>query len=561
MSNKEAGANKRDSVVAIAQSAGLLQAVEVRGTAPYFQVLWTQSGKDGQADWGQFAADCGLATGSVERGEGNGEREVVAGFSSAGVIFSRIEVPAAARADADSIVRLQAESRLPLSVEQMEIAWRAGHATNGQLPVTMAAARTDHLRTFVDNVKRISPSRIMLDAEGIVKVWRNFFGGDERPAVILSAAANDSQLCLVEYGSLVNAVALDMGADDFAAGPVKTEATERYVRDVRSLLEMFGCSNPGELRIIVLSDGSEAFAAMTYALNAGGLNAATAEPDVGRLAGSGLDAEAVYDYRLPIGLGLIALEEQVNELNIFKRLYSPVKKVEKKKGLSSLARAAVLAGVMFVLFLVVSYAVDAAKPGAMDKVIAKALADKEGELDMKGLIARQGLRKAIAAERPDMLHLIKLLDDIAAGRGETGQADKPAAEPKPDPRQAGSDPRRGGSRPGEGGNDPRSGGSRPGEGGNPSGRDRGRSAPPARGGSRSGIKLQEVNFKKGAMASVSGEAPGSSQIYKFVDDLRADKNISDTLVTKEKLDSKTKKYNFTIEFKYKTFSEKKSKRK
>jgi len=359
MSDKEVGAKKRDSVVAIARAEGRLQAVEVRGKSSRFEILWTQTGKDEQSDWGRFAADCGLpapwgATGTVEQSDGDGRKEVVAGFSSAGVVFNRIEVPAAARADVESIVRFQAESRLPLSAEQMELVWRPGHATNGQMPVTMAAARTDRLRAFVNEVKSILPAKIMLDAEGIVKVWRSFFGGDDGVAVVVSAGANSSQLCMAEGGALVNAVVLDMGVNDFAVGRVQTEATERFVRDVRSILEMFGYSNPDELRIMVLSDGSDTFEAIAGALVSAGLNAGAVGPDVSQIAqGGNLSDETVYDYRLPIGLGLIALEARGDELNIFKRLYSPLEKAEKKSGLYSLIGAGAFAAAMLVVLLVV----------------------------------------------------------------------------------------------------------------------------------------------------------------------------------------------------------------
>ena len=103
---------------------------------------------------------------------------------------------------------------------------------------------------------------------------------------------------------------------------------------------------------------------------------------------------------------------------------------------------------------------------------------------------RQGLRKAIAAQRPDMLGLIKLLNDIAEG----------------------------------------------------------------------GIKLQDVDFKLGQLASVSGESPGQDQVYKFEKDLNANKYIKDAKIKSQSQDAKSKKFKFSIAFKYKNFSEKKTRR-
>jgi len=490
--DKEAGGQKQESVVAIAQGEGRLQAVEVRRDAARFEVLWTQTGKDKQADWVRFATDCGLPTGPVDSTAGDDRKNMVAGFSSAGVVFNRIEVPAAAAAETESIVRLQAESRLPLSADQMELAWRTGHASNGQMPVTMAAARTEHLQAFVENIRDIAPARIMLDCEGIVKAWRSFFGGDERKAVVISAAADNCQICLAEDGELVNAVVFDMGTEDFSAGRVETEATERFVRDVGSVLEMFGYGDPGELPIVVLSDGGDAIKTMVAALESAGLNARAVMPDIGQMVeDGGLDADGVYDYRLPIGLGLAALESRGDELNIFERLYRPLEKVDEKSLLSSVKHAVVIAGAMLVVFLLVSYAVDRAKPGAIDNAIAKALVEKDlSDTDMKELINRQGLRKAIAAQRADMLGLIKLVNDIA----------------------------------------------------------------------QSGIKLQEIDFKMGQLAGISGESPGQDQVYKFEKDLNANKYIKDAKIQSQSRDAKSKKYKFSIEFRYKNFSDKKARR-
>ena len=215
-------------------------------------------------------------------------------------------------------------------------------------------------------------------------------------------------------------------------------------------------------------------------------------PDISQmLEDSGLDAKAVYNYRLPIGLGLAALEARGDELNIFERLYRPLEKVEDKSAFSSVKRAVAVAGAMLVVLLLVSYAVDRAKPGAIDRAIGTALAEKGlTDIDIKELMNRQGLRKAVAAQRPDVLGLIKLVNDVA----------------------------------------------------------------------QSGIKLQEIDFKMGQVAKVGGESPGQDQVYKFEKDLNANKYIKDAKIQSQSQDKKTKKYKFTIEFKYKNFSEKKMRR-
>ena len=529
MSDKESGATKPLCVVAMAQADGRLQAVELRRESGRFEILWTQTGKDNQCDWMQFAADCGLARGPVEQSEGEDRKKLVAGFSSAGVVFNRIDVPAAAGAEVESIVRIQAESRLPLSADQMEIAWRAGHARNGQMPVTVAVARTGHLKTFVENVRGISPTQIMLNSEGVIEAWRTFFGGDEAIALVVSVFENSSQLCLAENGVLINAVVLDMGVKEFSSADLHSEAAERFVRDMKGILEMFGYGGSAELPIYVLSDGSEAVSTMVAALESSGLDARGVTPDITRInRSSQLDAEIIYDYRLPIGLGLAGLEARGDELNIFNRLYDPLRKDEAASGLSLIKRYAAVAAAALVLGVLVWYAVDIAKPGAIDKAVKSVLS----ETDMKEIMNRQGLRRAIAAQRPDVLELIQLVNDIARGKDDS-------------PRGANDGPTRGGDPGPRGGNEGPRGGN---EG--PRGED----------GGRAGIKLQELDFKTGQVASVSGESPGTEQVYKFEKDLNANKHIKDAKIRSQSQDAKSKKYQFSIEFKYKNFSDRKTRK-
>jgi len=484
MSANLTGERRRRSVIAIAQGESSLKAVEIRRHGLAVEVLWAKS--SGDSDWGVFASECGVGSDPAGSEGRDGHKDVVAGFGSSGVVFHRLDVPATSESEAESIVRLQAESRLPLPIDQMELAWRAGYARNGEMPVIMAAARREHLEEFVENVRAVAPEQIMLDCDGIVKAWRTFFQGDDRASVIISVSSRNSHVCLSESGRLSNAVVLDMGTDDFSSvgeAGGQTEAAERFVRDMKSVLEMFGYGEPGELPVIVLSDGGDAVQAMVAALESAELNVRGAMASVAELAAlSEIDAADIYEYRVPLGLGLMALEDRADELNIFEHLYTPVKEEEEKRWSHSPKLAAAIAVVMLVMLLVVSYAVDAAKPGAIDKRLKAALSDT----DMKALMERQGLRRAIAQYRPNVLEIISLINKCGEG----------------------------------------------------------------------GIKPDSVNFKRGQLASVTGLASGNAQLYKFEEALNKEKHISSAKIQSSSVDAKAKKIRFTINFKYKNFSDK-----
>ena len=356
--------------MAITQEESMLKAVELREKVGVFEVLWTKSNEGSETDWRGFADECGLSVELTAHPEADCQRMIVVGFNSAGMAFYRINIPAVSREETTSMVKLQAETRLPLPAEQMELAWRADHVKNGQVGVTIAAARKEPLQRFVESVQSLEPEKIMLDCEGTVKAWRTFFAGDERNAVVLSMAAQNTQVCLVEDGRLNNAVVLDMGVDDFAAEALEeqTQTFERFIQDMRSVLELFGYAEQAELPLFVLSDGDAAYVSIVSSLRSAGLNARVALPDVKELRVSNeIGVEGIYEYRVPIGLGLMALEVSEDELDIFKHLYNPAGKEEKKHWLYSPKVACAIAAVMLVLLVVLSYAVDVASPGAIEK--------------------------------------------------------------------------------------------------------------------------------------------------------------------------------------------------
>ena len=388
------------SVIAISQEESEFKAVELRKKGGAFEVLWTKSSKGTDTDWRLFAAECGLSVKPTAHADVDGDRIVVVGFNSAGVAFYRIGVPAVGEEEIAAIVKLQAETQLPLPAEQMELAWRVGQMRDGQVGVTIAAARREQLQRFVENVRDFEPTKILLDCEGIIEAWRAFFSAEEESAVVVSIQARNTQVCLAEDGQLSNAVVLDMGTEDLAE---ETETIERFIQDMRSVLDLFGYAEPAKLPVFVLSDGSAAYVGIVSSLRSAGLNARAALPDITKLGTEPeLQVEDAHEYRAPIGLALMALEERANELNIFERLYNPAKKEEKGYWLYSPKVACAIASVMVVLLVVVSYAVDVASPGAIEKRLRASLSDT----DMNLLMERQNLIKTVALQRPDLLDLL-----------------------------------------------------------------------------------------------------------------------------------------------------------
>jgi hypothetical protein len=415
MSGSLSGTRAGRSAIAMAKDGNELKAVELRKHGELVEVLWTKSSKSN--NWRLFAAECGLSAETMRKPKAAGDKMSVVGYESTGVAFYRIEVPAVGQQETDAIVRMQAETLLPLPLDEMELAWRTGRTVDKKVAVTIAAARREQLQRFLEKARALQPARLLLDCEALVKVWTTLFSGSEPDAAVLSLAAQNTQICLVQDGRLSDAVVLDVGIEDFpelipslpasadSAGLEQSATTDRLIQDVRSALESFGYTEPAELPLIVLSDDGRAVEGVVACLNLAGMNARRVLPDLEKLsAQKELSVAQIYEYRVPIGLGLMGLEKPAEGFDLFERLYSPAGMAKKKSRLYSPKIAAAVAAITLVVLVAVSYALDVASQ--------KRLSELEARPDFKELVQRQKLVKTVAQQRPDLL---ELLSEINSG--------------------------------------------------------------------------------------------------------------------------------------------------
>ena len=570
MSNITTDRLTRGSAIAIAQDGSRLKAVKLKKHGTSIELLWTKSTEAGDLDWKAFELECGLEAESTEK-HNNAHKTVVAGFDSAGVVFYRLDLPKVPVEEIAAMVKLQAEARMPLPAEKMELAWRVDHAQNGKVPVTVAAARKEPLERFIENVRGFDPAKILLDCEGIIKAWGVLFSGDGIDAVVVSMSERNTQVCLSQNGRLSNAVVLDTGTEDlsetnqdpfaFVSGrPIEqTETAERFVQDIRSVLELFGHAEPAGLPIFVLSDDSSAHELIISSLKSAGLNVRAAYPQISKLGtDSRINSSDIYQYRLPIGLALTALEGDAGQLNIFKHLYRPLSEVKRKRRLYSTKTAYFVAAIMLILLLIASYAVDLATPGAIEERLNKAGIGTE----IDQLIERQKLIKSVASERPDLLELLnqihtsflfstKLDFQSNLDKGTLSEELLQKFEEKKIPlsQRASVSVEQAGIR------------------WTITNRSKKYSVRKEEGRlniyditANEGIMLDKLDFKRGRLASITGQAQRAEQVYEFQENLLTKKGITNVRIQSTTQDNKTKKLKFTITFHYKNFTKKRASR-
>ncbi len=519
-------------VIAAAKDDGQFKAVEVRKQEDGLEVLWTKSLPAGDQTWTTFAAACGVTAGP----DGHDRvlrRHVssVVGLDSTGVAFYRVTAPAVESQEMGSIVRMQAESLLPLPPDQIEVAWRATPATNGNVDITIAAARREYLHKFAGSVRDFRPGHILLSCEGTVKAWQNLFTEGPRPGngngiaragetrtLLVSIGMENTQMCLVQNGAVTQAAVLGTGTADlkdcglqiadcglesapgaatlnqtFAANPKSDNASlpgavpairnphlmEQFAQDIRTVLGSFGWDESTSWPVLVLSDGGAVMSRIVEALNEAGLPAKASLPNARALKlPAGFQMQDIYGYRTPLGLSLIALEKPAGALDLFERIVAEQEQEKTTTAWRSVLVAGAAAVVMLIALFVTTYLADAANARRWNELVARP--------DFETARQHQALLKTVARHRPDMLELLTALN---AGKND-------------------------------------------------------------------GIVLDSLHFKKGQPVMIAGQAGTTEQMWAFEKNLRAQKDMTNVTIVNPTQDTKTKKVKFTITFSYKGFSKK-----
>lgn len=399
---KTAGAERNDSVIAISKQQDRLKAVMLRKSGVIFELLWAKSTEPGRIDYAAFAEELTVA--------GEAGDKIVFGFNSTGLVFYHLELPQVRENELTALIQLQAEAKMPLPAEQMEFAWRADKAVNGQVAVTIAVAKKEQLERFAANTRPVDPAAIYLDCEAVVQVWKQFFQQQSQTAMVLSVSSAATYICMVENERLSNGVCLDIGTDDFIAG--ESAVLQRFVQDVMSVIELFGLSKQ-QCPVSVLSDGRGVIEDVVDSLRDGGLNAEAVLPETVNLNPHiRFTAEDVYEYHIPIGLALMQLDAAAEPIDLFKDFYNHPEQEKKSSRLSSPKFAAAVAAAVVILFLFVFYLIDIATL----KSVEKCFADTQDRISVSQLVERQRLVKKIALQRPDLLKLLnKINDDKSKG--------------------------------------------------------------------------------------------------------------------------------------------------
>ncbi|UCD49644.1 MAG: hypothetical protein JSW27_19190 [Phycisphaerales bacterium] len=402
-----------ESAIAVVRDETEFRAVALHRQHDGVEIRWAKRMAAETGTWGAFAAECGVA--DVSRGAGPSQPVVAVGLDATAVAFYKINAPNVGREETDAIVRMQTESLLPLPPAQIEVAWRTLPSTNGNVDVTIAAARRDYLRRFAQDARPFRPQRLLPACEGTARTWHDLFSERERQALIISIGSANTQICVVQNGCVVNAAVLDIGMNDLAivdgdaaGSPQAAEMIERFVQDIHSVLESFHWSPSLTWPMLVLSDGSERLTRIVAALNHAGLDVKASIPKPQTLGMPvGLDRSDLYEYRAPVGLALMLLDGPIETLDLLARM-SEAEQDKKAKSAWHSVRLAALAAVVMLAVLIATWC-------AGDLLSERRLSALVAQPEFEQARERQTLLKTVARHRPDML---ALLTELSAGEND-----------------------------------------------------------------------------------------------------------------------------------------------
>jgi hypothetical protein len=391
------------SVIAVGKAGNRYRAAEVHRTMDRFEVSRYFSCEADGKSLAQVAADLAAAGWGKQHSSDSTPTPVVAVFEGGMVVFRRIDVPSRSEKELESIVRMQAESILPLSPDEIEIGWRDSQAENGRVGVTIAAARTVGLRGFAEEATALGPVKIVLECDGFVRAWSEACRVSAARAIVVRPKAESTDVCVVEGGLLSQATRIDMGVDEMlAGGAISVSAVERLKQDIEGAAEMFGSAKGTP--IYVAGDGSAGLAQIAKYLADSGLPVQASVPKAWSARdGAAVPPAELYQYMAEAGAAMLAIEG-TKELNVFSRLYRPREEAEKAVTAIPLKKAAVIAVAALLAALVLWYGLDKWTLWRSEKLLNE-------QRDGSSVVTMLQQHKAIsetASERPDILDILTI---------------------------------------------------------------------------------------------------------------------------------------------------------
>ena len=421
------------SVTAMARQGRRIQSVELRRKGQSLELVHLE-----QADtWQALARQAKILDESGRRLR-VAHHEVVAGLEAVGMAFYRMTLPNVGPQETNAMVRMQAETRLPLSADQMGLDWKTTECSDSQRTASVAAMRKNS--PGVTEAVALEPDHIVTEADALVQMWRWGCAQTVPDVILLSCCKHHTVVCCVRHHQLIHASVLDLGLDDMipaetvfeAMSPSNSGPADQFVQDLQGVVQLYQKELPNCHTLTLLSDGSDPLKAIAQMVTQAGLAVHDATPSEALFSGRmTIGVADLYDWRVPIGLALCALNQSPTHFELFKDQCGCPEKRQTSKTRSVLPWLA--AGVAVCLMIGTMYGVDVRRHQKLSELTrAPEIAQFQKE---------KAYQRIVKNQRADVLELINVvtskehkgivLDTFNFKRGQplkiAGRADKPPA--------------------------------------------------------------------------------------------------------------------------------------
>jgi hypothetical protein len=366
------------------------KAVRIDRSAGSFELVWQ---KRPQADEGltSFLASAFIAEPVAE------DSLNVLGVNTADVAFYRIEVPPVKGEKFESIVMMQAETLLPLGLEEMAVGWRAGRIEGDRCPVTIAAARTERLKSLVADFGSSNPSDILINCQGTARAFTQFFNVAENKYVIMNIHHSVTELVWVKGGEFECAATIDMGTNDLDPEGSDPAGEALFIHDLRDALEFSG-DGDHRIKTYIVSEHQDVYEELISRMTQSGFNVSPAVPQSDK-CGANATAAVVCEYIETIGIAMLGMDRDGERFDLFKGLYASPQSRQGQQSLARLLLLCVLSVVMAIVLLAVFKASDKAELAALRAT------------DFSDVIKQQDTLRLVARQRADMVDLLTKISE------------------------------------------------------------------------------------------------------------------------------------------------------
>jgi len=419
-----------DRIIAIGAVDSGFAALELRRKGHTLELSLVQRGT---------LTDVRRALGPDAARAGRKNAELVLGLDTVGVACYRMKVPLVNEQETAAMLRMQAETRLPLPIDQMKIDWRRLAVRDKESDVLMVAVRKATVQSLLERYGRLRPHAVVLEAEAVVEAWKWMFAHPETgEGIIVYCGAQHTVVCIAQAGRLAHATVLDSGIDDLqgynSAISDSFEHTAQvtpFVQDLVDVIDGYRRDSDRHLPVTLLSSGADIFHILCRAMARQMDDVKEAQPNPALFGGRQTwDPADLYAYGVPIGLALCVLDNSLSCLTLYTQdNHDGANDRTAKRRITPFKAACAAAGAILVMGVTL-YGLDYSR--------YQRLQGRMQDTEVKRYLKEKAFQKTVARQRPDLIDMINKLSgaehegivlntlDFQKGRPVkvTGQADK-----------------------------------------------------------------------------------------------------------------------------------------